>query len=118
AALGLLELYALADACGHRCHRLLGALTAASVLATFAVPGLPLSLVLAAALFALPVASLWRGGDWGRAFGDIGATLFSATFVGLSFGYLLSLRLLSDAVKGDEMGSDLVFLLFFVVWGS
>jgi phosphatidate cytidylyltransferase len=118
AGLGLYELYALADARGHRCHRLLGACTAALVLATFAVPGLPLSAVLAAALFALPVASLWRGGDFGRAFGDIGATLFAAAFVGLLFGYLLSLRLMSDAVKGDEMGSDLVFLLFFVVWGS
>lgn len=118
AGLGLYELYALADARGHRCHRLLGACTAALVLASFAVPGLPLSAVLAAALFALPVASLWRGGDFGRAFGDIGATLFAAAFVGLLFGYLLSLRLMSDPVKGDEMGSDLVFLLFFVVWGS
>jgi phosphatidate cytidylyltransferase len=118
AGLGLYELYALAEARGHRCHRVLGACTAALVLATFAVPGLPLSAVLAAALFALPVASLWRGGDFGRAFGDIGATLFAAAFVGLLFGYLLSLRLLRDAVKGDEMGSDLVFLLFFVVWGS
>lgn len=118
AGLGLYELYALAEARGHRCHRVLGACTAALVLATFAVPGLPLSAVLAAALFALPLASLWRGGDFGRAFGDIGATLFAAAFVGLLFGYLLSLRLMSDAVKGDEMGSDLVFLLFFVVWGS
>jgi len=118
AGIGLFEMYALAAACGHRCHRLLGALTAALVLASFAVPALPLAAVLAAALFALPVASLWRGADWGRAFGDVGATLFSATFVGITFGYLLSLRLLRDAVKGDETGSDLVFLLFFVVWGS
>ena len=118
AGIGLFELYALAAARGHRCHRALGAAIAALVLVSFAVPGVPLAAVLAAALFALPVASLWRGGDWGRALGDVGATLFAATFVGITFGYLLSLRLLSDAVKGDETGSDLVFLLFFVVWGS
>jgi len=118
AGIGLYELYALAAARGHRCHRLLGALTAALVLASFAVPAVPLAAVLAAAVFALPVASLWRGEDWGRVFGDVGATLFAATFVGVTFGYLLSLRLLSDAVSGNETGSDLVFLLFFVVWGS
>jgi phosphatidate cytidylyltransferase len=118
AGVGLFEMYALAAARGHRPHRLLGAATAALVLASFAVPAVPLAAVLALALFALPVAQLWRGGDWGRTFGDVGATLFAATFVGVTFGYLLSLRLLHDAVSGDETGSDLVFLLFFVVWGS
>ncbi|HYV85883.1 MAG TPA: phosphatidate cytidylyltransferase [Patescibacteria group bacterium] len=114
----LYELYALAAARGHRCHRELGVVVAVLLLASFAFPVLRPEYALAFALFALPVASLRRGGDWGPVFGDIGATFFAAAFVGLSFGYLMSLRLLTDPPKGDETGSDLVFLLFFVVWSS
>jgi phosphatidate cytidylyltransferase len=114
----LWELYALAAARGHRCHREAGAALALLLLASFAFPGMRPEYALAFGILALPLASLRRGGDWGPVFGDIGATFFAAAFVGVSFGYLLSLRLLADPPKGDETGSDLVFLLFFVVWSS
>jgi phosphatidate cytidylyltransferase len=118
ALVALYELYALAGACGHRCHRELGVVLAVLLLASFVYPGLRPEYALAFGLFALPVASLRRGGDWGPVFGDIGATFFAATLIGMSFGYLMGLRLLADPPKGDETGSDLVFLLFFVVWSS
>ena len=118
ALLALYEMYALAEAHGHRCHRTLGGAIALLLLATFAVPGLRLEPVLAFAVLALPVASLARRGDLGPALGDVAATLFSATFVGLLFGYLLALRLVTDGAQGEERGRDLVFLLFFVVWSS
>ena len=117
--LGLWELYRLASSRGHRCHKWLGGLMALLLLASFATPThMRFEYALAFGLFALPVASLRRGGDWSAAFGDIGSTLFAATFIGVFFGYLLGLRLLNDLPKGDETGSDLVFLLFFVVWSS
>jgi phosphatidate cytidylyltransferase len=118
ALVALYELYALAAARGHRCHRELGAVLAMLLLASFIHPGMRLEYALTFGLFALPVAALGRGGDWGPVFGDIGATFFAAVLVGVSFGYLLGLRLLADPPKGDETGSDLVFLLFFVVWSS
>jgi len=118
AMVALYELYALAAARGHRCHRELGVVLAALLLASFVCPGLRPEYALVFGLFALPVASLRRGGDWGSVFGDIGATFFAAALVGVSFGYLMGLRLLADPPKGDETGSDLVFLLFFVVWSS
>jgi len=118
ALLALRELYRFAAARGHRCHRLLGAATAFLIMASFAFPGFDLHYALAFALLALPLASLWRGGDWGPALADIGTTFFAATFVGVLFGYLIMLRTINDLPKGDESGSDLVFLLFFVVWSS
>jgi phosphatidate cytidylyltransferase len=114
----LFELYRLAEARGQRCHRPLGVALMLLFMASFAVPAVRLEYVLVLALFAIPVASLRRGGDWGAALGDIGGTLFAACFTGVLFGYLLALRLLHDPPKGAETGSDLVFLLFFVVWSS
>ena len=116
ALVALFELFRLAEARGHRCHRLIGAAVMLLFLASFTWPHLPVEYGLAVALFAIPVASLRRGGDWGPVMGDIGATVFSAAFIGVLFGYLLALRLVNDLPKGDEAGSDLVFLLFFVVW--
>ena len=118
AAAGLLEMFRLAEARGHRCHKVPGAAATLLFLAAFALPEIRLEYALLFALFAIPLASLRRGGDWGAAMGDIGATLFCASFVGVLFGYLLGLRLLNDLPKGEETGSDLVFLLFFVVWSS
>lgn len=118
ALLALRELYRLAAASGHRCHRILGTLVALLVIASFAFPGLDIRYALAFGLIALPLASLWRGGDWGPALADTGTTFFIALFVGVLFGYLIDLRTVRDVAKGDEAGSDLVLLLFFVVWSS
>ena len=118
ALLGLFEMYGLAAARGMRVHRLLGVVVAVMVLASFALPGVRLEYALVFALMAFPIASLARGGDWGPSLGEIGATLFASTFIGVFFGYLLALRHLTDSPRGDENGSDLVFLLFFVVWAG
>lgn len=118
ALLAVHELYRLAEARGHRCHRLLGAGVVLVFLGAFAFPWLRIEYALLFALFMIPVASLWRGGDWSAAFGDIGSTLFVAVFTGVFFGYLIALRLLDGPPKGQETGSDLVFLLFLIVWGS
>lgn len=115
---GLLELCALAAARGHRVPRALAIGVAAVILASFVTPAVRLEYGLLLALVAIPLTMLARRGDWSQVFGDIGATLFAATFVGVFFGYLLQLRLLTDLPKGDENGSDLVFLLFFIVWAS
>lgn len=118
ALVGLFEMYRLAEARGHRCYRALGVVVALLLLSSFAFPQVRLEYGLAFGLFAIPVAALRKGGDWGPSFGDIGSTLFAAAFIGVFFGYLLQLRLLNDLPKGEETGSDLVFLLFFVVWAS
>jgi phosphatidate cytidylyltransferase len=118
ALVGLFEMYRLAEARGARCYRALGVIVALLLLASFAFPRVRIEYGLAFALFALPVAALRKGGDWGPTFGDIGSTLFAAAFIGVFFGYLMQLRLMSDLPKGEETGSDLVFLLFLVVWAS
>ncbi len=117
AMVALLELYRLAETRGRRCHRWLGAAMALLILSSFAIPGLDVRYALTLGVVAIPLASLRRGGDWGAAFGDIAATFFSASFIGVLFGYLVGLRAV-DPARGDEAGSDLVFLLFFVVWSS
>ncbi len=118
AGLALLELFRLAEARGHRCHREITALVAFLVMISFLMPRVRIEYALAIGLFALPVASLRRGGDWGSAFGDIGSSFFIAVFTGLLFGYMVGLRSIHDAVQGPEVGADLVFLLMLVVWGS
>jgi len=118
AGLAILELFRLAEARGHRCHRPVAVLVAFLLMAAFLTPRVRIEHALAIALFALPVASLVRGGDWGRAFGDIGSSFFIAVFIGLLFGYMVGLREVADAIQGRELGADLVFLLVLVVWGS
>jgi phosphatidate cytidylyltransferase len=118
ALLGLYEMLAIVEASGHRPHRILALLVMLALLAPSATPRVGLEHALVFALVALPLASLARGGDWRPAVGAIGGSLFAAAFIGVLFGYLLRLRLLTDLPKGDENGSDLVFLLFFVVWAS
>ena len=114
----LVELYRLAAALGHRCHRLLGSALMLLFMASFASDALPIVYALTAAIFLIPVASLHRGGQWGPAMGDIGATLFIVSFTGVTFGYLVGLRMIGGQADSGEIGSDLVFLLFFIVWGS
>lgn len=118
ALLALLELYGMAAARGVRCHRALGAILTLLVIAAFSTPRVDIRYALAFGLVALPLASLVRGGDWSASLSDVATTFFAAMFVGVLFGYLIDLRGIHDPPKGDEMGSDLVLLLFFVVWGS
>ena len=118
ALLALWELYRFASARGQRCHRLLGAVVALLIMASFAFRAVDIRYGLAVGLVVLPLASLWRGGEWGPALADTGTSFFIASFIGVLFGYLIDLRTMSDVPKGLETGSDLVFLLFFVVWGS
>ncbi len=118
ALMALLELYRMTDARGHRPLRLAGVLVTLLYLASFIWSPLSIHYALLLGLFAIPVAALRRGGDPGCVFADVGATFFGATYIGVLFGYLVALRALHDLPKGDETGSDLVFLLFFVVWSS
>lgn len=118
AVIALAELFRLAEARGHRCHRILGGGVMLLFLASFVFESVGVEVPLLVALFAIPVASLRRGGEWPRVVGEIGATLFAASFVGVLFGYLLGLRVLNDRSGGFETGSDLVLLLFLVVWGG
>lgn len=118
ALLALRELFRLAEARGQRCHRVLGAALAALLIASFVLPALDPRAPLVLGLLLIPIAALRRDGDWSKAFGDIAATFFIAVFVGVLFGYLMALRIIDEAPKGAETGSDLVFLLFLIVWGS
>jgi phosphatidate cytidylyltransferase len=88
------------------------------IMISFVDPRFDLEYGLALGLILLPLLSLRRGGDWGRAFGDIGTSFFIAVFTGMLFGYLVRLRTVSEGPSGAELGSDLVLLLFVVVWGS
>src|SRR6266571_6991083 len=116
--LALSELYGLAETRGPRCHRLAGALVTLLFLASFATSRVTIHYALLLGLFAIPLGALRRRGDLGLALSEIGTTFFGASFVGVLFGYMVALRTLRDLPKGDETGSDLVFLLFFVVWSS
>ena len=118
ALLALYELYRMAEARGIRCHRVLGGILALLLLLSFAGTGLPIHYALLFGLLAIPVSALRRRGDLTTALPTIGATFFGAAFIGVLFGYLVALRVLHDLPKGDETGSDLVFLLFFVVWSG
>ncbi len=118
AFVALVELYRLAAGQGHRCHRIVGVAVVLLLLASFVIPRVRLEYALAFAVLALPLAALWRGGRWKTALGDVGVTFFIACFIGVPFGYLLGLRMLGPLAGGGEIGSDLVFLLFCIVWAS
>jgi len=118
ALLALFELYRMTEIRARRGLCLTGAAVTLLYLASFAWPGWPLHDAILLGLFALPIAAMARGGDLRGVLADVGAAFFGATYIGVLFGYLLGLRALHDPPKGDETGSDLVFLLFFVVWSS
>jgi len=118
ALLALFELYRMTEIRARRGLCLTGAAVTLLYLASFARPGWPLQDAILLGLFALPIAAMARGGDLRGVLADVGAAFFGATYIGVLFGYLLGLRALHDPPKGDETGSDLVFLLFFVVWSS
>ena len=118
ALVALFELYRLAEARGYSCQRPIGVIVAVLLLASFVVPEIRIEYALVIGLMAVPLARLKRGGEWSSAIGDIATTLFCALFIGVLFGYLLGLRIMNEPPKGEETGSDLVFLLFFVVWAG
>lgn len=116
--LGCYEFYFLADRCGLKPHRALGAgLSVATAWTFFFDSRIDTVDVLGAAAILVPMAALARGRRGGEAlqreFGGIAATYMAVIFIGLLMGY--SLALLGD---GGEMGRDLTVLLFWVVWLS
>jgi len=111
--LGLLELYRLAQARGVRCHRIAGVLVALATLGSFFDPRLPILVPLVAAITLIPILSLLQRRPPEESLSADAVTVFSALFLGTLLGFQLALRQL-----GDELGGDLVFLLFLVVWGG
>lgn len=111
--LALLEIYRLAEGRGVRCHRAAGALLALATLYSFFDPRLPLAAPLVAGLIAVPVLSLLGRRPFEESLGSDAVTVFAALFLGTLLGYQVRLRGL-----GEDLGGDLIFLLFLVVWGG
>jgi phosphatidate cytidylyltransferase len=112
--LALLELYRLAEIRGIHCNRAAGLLLALATLYSFFDPHrLPTPVPLAAALAAIPVLSLLSRRPLGECLASDSVTVFSALFLGVFLGYQLALR-----GAADELGRDLIYLLFLVVWGA
>lgn len=118
ALLALFELYRMTDAGDRRGLQAAGAVAALLCMASFVRPEVSIQAALLFGLFAVPVAALAGAGRLEGSIARIGAVFFAALYVGVLFGYLLALRALHDPPKGDETGSDLVFLLFVIVWSS
>ena len=108
---GLQELYRMASARGVRCHRLAGTALALITLYSFYDPRLPLAVPVLIGVVGMPLLSLLGRRPLEERLGSDAVSLFGALFVGILFGYQVSLRGL-----GHELGRDLIFLLFFVVW--
>jgi|SRR5262252_5386094 len=111
--LALLELYRLASLQGIRCNRAAGCVLALGTLLAFYDARWPLAATLAAGVALVPTLSLLGRRPFEECLPSNALTVFGALFLGLLLGYLLSLRNL-----GDELGGDLIFLLFLVVWGG
>ncbi len=111
--LALLELYRLAEARGFRCNRLAGIALSLAVLYSFFDSRLPLAAPLAAGLAAVPVLSLLGRRPLEESLASDAVTVFASLFLGTLLGYQVGLRGL-----GSELGSQLIFFLFLVVWGG
>ena len=112
--LALLEFYHLAAARGIRCNRAAGVLLGLATLYSFFDPAsLPLQVPLVAGLAAIPVLSLLGRRPLEESLASDALTFFAALFLGILLGYQLGLRGL-----GDELGGDLIFFLYLVVWGG
>jgi len=111
--LALLEFYQLAEGCGIRCQRFAGVLLALATLYSFFDARLPLAVPLVAGLAAVPVLSLLARRPLEESLGSDAVTVFAALFLGTLLGYQVRLRGL-----GEELGGDLIFFLFLVVWGG
>jgi phosphatidate cytidylyltransferase len=111
--LGLLELYHLASLSGTRCNRAAGSALALAVLFTFYDSTWSLPAVIVAGITLIPVLSLLRKRPFEECLSSDSATVFGALFLSTLLGYLVGLRKL-----GDELGGDLIFFLFLVVWAG
>jgi phosphatidate cytidylyltransferase len=112
--LGVLELYRLAALRGFHCNRPAGALLALAILYSFFGGfALPLAVPLFAGLAVVPILSLLGRRPLGESLGSDAVTVFSALFLSTLLGYQLLLRNL-----GEEVGRDLIFFLYLVVWGG
>jgi phosphatidate cytidylyltransferase len=111
--LALLEVYALASRRGFRCHRAAGTLIALGIIYSFFDPRFPILIPIAAGLMGVPILSLLGKWPLEETLPGDSVTLFGALFLGTLLGYMVGLRGL-----GDEVGGDLIFLLFFVIWGG
>jgi len=108
---GLQELYRLASARGVRCHRLAGTALTLMILYSFFDPRVPLAVPVLLGVVGMPLLSLLGRRPLEERLESDAVSLFVALFVGILFGYQVALRGL-----GPELGRDLIFLLFFVVW--
>jgi len=111
--LALLEFYQLAGGRGFRCNRAAGVFLALATLYSFYEPRFPAAVPLVAGLCAIPVLSLLGRRPLEESLGSDAVTVFAALFLGTLLGYQIRLRGL-----GEELGGDLIFFLFLVVWGG
>jgi phosphatidate cytidylyltransferase len=96
-----------------RCQRWAGSLLALAILYAFFDGGSPL-VALAAGVMLVPVLSLLTGRrPLAERLPADAMTVFGALFLAVPLGYLIGLRKL-----GGELGGDLIFFLFLVVWGG
>ncbi len=111
--LALIEFYKIAAGRGIRCHHAAGVLLALAALYSFFDPRLPFAAPAVAGLAAIPVLSLLGRRPFEESLASDAVTVFGALFLGTLLGYQVALRGL-----GDEIGGDLVFLLYLVGWGG
>jgi phosphatidate cytidylyltransferase len=112
--MGLMELYHFVAGSGLKCRRWVGSVLALAILYTFFEDRWSLAPALAAGVTIIPILSLLgsRHSLEGRLPADA-VTVFGALFLAVPLGYLIGLRKL-----GGELGGDLIFFLFLVVWGG
>jgi phosphatidate cytidylyltransferase len=111
--LALLELYRLASLRGIHCNRPAGCALALAVLLTFHESSWSLSAALVAGVTLIPILSLLGKRPLEECLASDSATVFGALYLSTLLGYLVGLRKL-----GDELGGDLIFFLFLVVWAG
>jgi len=121
AAVAAHEYFAMVAAAGIKAEPLLGTLLSMAVVAAVGVPdwhqagespGREVTILLTAAVLAVLVAMLRRGGELATVIAGAGATLLGVLYVGLLGAYMVSIRLLNDS------GGQIFVLLLAIVWGS